>query len=176
MKNFIQKENTITYTLKDDGVYPNNNELSLIIYKGVFNAGNEEDISDKIIPVLKKNGWVNAWKNGIYGMHHYHSTAHEILGICQGEANVQLGGPEGIKIKVEKGDAIVIPSGVAHRNLGASEDFACVGAYPAGQSYDMNYGKEDERPGVIENIKNTPLPEKDPIYGKEGPVVNLWRK
>ena len=57
-----------------------------------------------------------------------------------------LGGDGGLTTELGKGDVVVIPAGVAHKNLGSSADFACVGAYPDGRSYDMNYGNEDERP------------------------------
>lgn len=85
-----------------------------------------------------------------------------------------LGGPGQFETELEKGDVVVIPAGVAHKNLGDSGDFACVGAYPNGQAYDMNYGREGERPDVDENIKNTPLPQLDPLFGSSGPLVELW--
>jgi mannose-6-phosphate isomerase-like protein (cupin superfamily) len=73
------------------------------------------------------------------------------------------------------GDVVIIPAGVAHKNLGASRDFGVVGAYPAGQDYDMNYGKHGERPRVDENIARVPLPESDPVFGSDGPLLNYWK-
>jgi uncharacterized protein YjlB len=40
-----------------------------------------------------------------------------------------------------KGDVLLIPAGVAHKNVGASIDFKCVGAYPGGKEFDINLGK-----------------------------------
>ena len=40
-------------------------------------------------------GWLGAWVDGIYAFHHFHSTAHEVLGIVAGSASVILGGPKG---------------------------------------------------------------------------------
>ena len=93
------------------------------------------------------------------------------MGIYGGTITVQLGGPSGIVIEGQRGEEIIIPAGVAHKNLGSSSDFRCVGAYPPGQSWDMNYGKPGERPKADQNIANIPLPDKDPVYGSDGPLV-----
>ncbi|MBS0000436.1 MAG: hypothetical protein KFF73_15755 [Cyclobacteriaceae bacterium] len=70
---------------------------------------------------------------------------------------------------------MLIPAGVAHKNLGSSADFRVVGAYPEGQSWDMNYGKEWERPTADENIRKVKLPVMDPVFGQEGPVIDQWK-
>jgi uncharacterized protein YjlB len=163
-----------TVILKDDGVFPNNEKLPLIVYKEAVRYGNGgAEIVEKI---FHKNGWGGSWRNGIYGYHHYHSTAHEVLGVYSGRAKVQLGGPEGKVFEVRKGDVILIPAGVAHKNLGSSPDFRVVGAYPDGQSWDMNYGKEGERPNADRNIEKVALPSKDPVFGADGPVNEAWKK
>jgi uncharacterized protein YjlB len=97
------------------------------------------------------------------------------LVVYGGSARVQLGGEGGIVASLEKGDVVIIPAGVAHKNLGASVDFRVVGAYPAGQSPDMNYGKAHERPRADQTIAGVPLPQQDPIYGQQGPLVTMWR-
>jgi uncharacterized protein YjlB len=51
-----------------------------------------------------------------------------------------------------------------------------VGAYPKGADYDMNYGKKEEHPKVDENIRKLLLPDTDPLYGKEGPLMQHWHK
>lgn len=160
--------------LEDDGTIPNNASLPLIIYKKVFVLP-DDDPAGVFEQLFETNGWGGTWRNGIYGYHHYHSTAHEVLGIARGRAKVQLGGERGIVQDVEAGDVVVIPAGVAHKNLGASSDFLVVGAYPAGQHYDMNYGKPGERPRADRNIAEVPLPDSDPVYGKDGPLVEHWK-
>ena len=56
-----------------------------------------------------------------------------LLGVYSGTARVQLGGEGGMTHTIHPGDVIIIPAGVAHKNLGDSPDFGVVGAYPAGQ-------------------------------------------
>ena len=164
-----------THHLKDDGVFPNNSTLPAIIYQQAIELP-DDDPALTIEQVFKTNRWLNAWRNGIYDYHHYHSTAHEVLGVYQGQVTVQLGGPGGITATLKKGDMVIIPAGVAHKNLQASEDFKCVGAYPDGRDYDTKTGKDGERPEADENIRNVPLPVLDPIYGKDGPLISAWTR
>jgi uncharacterized protein YjlB len=129
----------------------------------------------QVTHVFHENGWSNAWTDGIYDYDHYHSITHEVLGVVHGEAHVQLGGASGISMLLEKGDVLVIPAGVAHKKTGGTDDFICVGAYPEGKDYDMNYGKESERPKADENIRALLVPETDPVYGADGPLTRRWK-
>jgi len=70
---------------------------------------------------------------------------------------------------------VVLPAGISHKNLGSSADFKCVGAYPEGQNYDMNYGKPSERPGADLNIRKVLLPLADPLFGDSGPLMHIWK-
>jgi uncharacterized protein YjlB len=62
---------------------------------------------------------------------------------------------------------IIIPAGVAHKNLGSDAKFGCVGAYPEGKEYDMNYGKPEERGITLHNIASVSMPDADPVFGKK---------
>jgi len=168
-----QYADIISELIGDDGTFPNNGKLPLMVYKNVI-AIPDINPAGAIEEIFRDNGWGGSWRNGIYHFHHYHSTAHEVLGIYGGNVTVQLGGPNGLTLNGSVGDVIIIPAGVAHKNLGSSPDFRCVGAYPPGQSWDMNYGKTGERPRTDQNIKNVPLPESDPVYGIDGPLVKNW--
>ena len=123
--------------------------------------------------LFRKHLWVNGWRNGIYAYHHFHSTAHEVLGVYRGSAAVRFGGENGITVAVKVGDVVVIPAGVAHKKLSNSLDFAVVGAYPDGQRWDMNYGKPGERPQVEQNIASVVQPAYDPIGIMPG-LPQLW--
>ena len=96
--------------------------------------------------------------------------------ICRGSAKVQLGGEPGEIVDVTPGDVLLIPAGVGHKNLGSSNDLLVIGAYPPGQSWDLCYGKPDERPDVLENIAQVPLPKTDPVLGPAGPLLDWWTK
>lgn len=166
------EDDLIVRTLADDGTFPNNPRLPVLLYRGAFESSDSPADLEK---AFEGSGWGGTWQDGIYGYHHYHSTAHEVLGVAEGTARVQLGGPDGPTFELAPGDVVVIPAGVAHKNLGSSSDFLVVGAYPAGQKWDMNYGKPGERPDADRNIERTPLPETDPVYGSEGPLLEKWR-
>jgi len=160
------------FALRDDGTFPNS-PFPLLVYVQVLGLS-EESAASEIERLLEANGWTGSWRNGIYSYQHYHSTAHEVLLVYRGSATVQFGGPSGVSQKVTLGDAVVIPAGVAHKNLGSSYDFAVVGAYPEGQEPDMCYGRPEERPEADENIKRVPKPKIDPVYGSNGPLLDQW--
>lgn len=173
LANPIQHVNIIRHHITDDGNFPNNGHLALLVYRNALRL--DKTIEGKEIETLfESNGWANAWQDGVYDYHHYHSITHEVMGVIDGTARIQFGGPSGISIMVERGDVIIIPAGIAHKNIGGDEIFKCVGAYPEGKDYDLNYGKPGERPKADENIKNVPLPEHDPVFGAAGPLIKEW--
>ncbi len=120
------------------------------------------------------NGWSNGWRDGIFTYHHLHSIAHEVLGIATGEAQVAFGGPSGQTVTVKAGDVVVIPAGVAHRNMGQTDDLLVIGAYPGGSDYDTLRGKPEEHAAAMRAITAVPLPDSDPVSGREGPLRGLW--
>lgn len=158
----------LTFKFEDDGSIPNNPYFPLLIYKKAVSA--DRDLEK----LLAENQWLDSWKNGIFDYHHYHSNSHEVLVVISGQARVQFGGEQGELIKAETGDVIIIPAGVGHKRIEASSDFTVMGAYPDGKEYDTCYGKAEERPEKLENIKGVPRPKKDPIFGSEGPLFSYW--
>lgn len=161
------------YSFEDDGRIPNNPELPLLVYAQALPDEARDPSSCK--ELLAGNGWGGAWVNGVFSYHHYHSNAHEVLAVVGGSANLIFGGPQGETVEVETGDVVVIPAGVGHCNAGSDGGFKIVGAYPRGQeSYDIKTGEPDERPGVLENIRETRLPQADPLFGEGGPLTRHW--
>jgi uncharacterized protein YjlB len=161
----------LAQVLSDAGNIPNN-RLPLLLYRKVIETA--EPGPELFENLFRAHDWRGSWRNGIYDYHHYHSTSHEVLGVFSGSAKVQLGGENGIVYEVHPGDVLVIPAGVAHKNLGSSKDFGVVGAYPEGMDWDMNYGKPGERPHVDQNIAKVPLPKTDPVCGANGPLLMRW--
>lgn len=163
-----------TYHLIDDGSIPNNPSLPLLVYEQALPEDKMGSSSCK--QFLSQHGWAGAWLNGIYDYHHYHSTAHEVLAVISGSAEVIFGGPEGVILEVSASDVAVLPAGTGHCLSSGSSNFRVVGAYPDGQNWDMCTGLSNERPKVLENIRNVSLPEKDPVTGKETPLLKYWNK
>ncbi|SDK64010.1 Uncharacterized protein YjlB [Catalinimonas alkaloidigena] len=171
----VSSTHTIAHLFHDDGIFPNNEACPLLLYQGAFGAS-DQPMADDMEATFADHNWRNAWRNGIYSYHHYHSTSHEVLGIAQGSAQVRLGGDKhGKTFDVKAGDVIVIPAGVAHKNLSSSSDFLVIGAYPDGRTWDMNYGRAGERPRVEQNIAQVPLPDHDPVFGEKGPLLTHWQ-
>ncbi|WP_419874753.1 cupin domain-containing protein [Candidatus Pristimantibacillus sp. PTI5] len=160
----------ITYYFADDGRIPNHPSLPLILYPGAL-----KEKSDRIESIFNENNWRNSWTNGVFDYHHYHSNAHEVLGVQSGSATLQAGGEQGTALSVQAGDVIVLPAGTGHKRLNASPDFKVVGAYPNGMNYNLRRGEIGERPQALEEIGKVPLPETDPVYGTEGPLIELWK-
>jgi uncharacterized protein YjlB len=162
------------HLFEDDGRIPNNPTLPLLIYPQVLPAS--AGLPSGCEALFHDNGWGGSWRDGVFSYHHYHSTAHEVLGVVRGSARIAFGGEAGVTAEVEAGDVVVIPAGVGHCNLGSSGGFLVVGAYPRGQSWDLRTGEPGERPEVLENIRKVPLPETDPVFGDEGPLVEHWKR
>ena len=167
---FVEPEQ---FSFKDDGVFPNS-VLPVLLYRQAFKT----EIADRAFAIEQRfaeNDWTNSWRNGVYSFAHYHSTAHEALGVYSGSARLRLGGERGQTVELRSGDVILIPAGVAHQSIGASPDFSVVGAYPDGRQWDLLRGLPGERPKSDHTIAALPIPDYDPIYGVDGPLRQIWK-
>jgi len=154
-----------------DGWVPNNRRLPLLFYrKGVAASGG--DPAAAFEDAFRRNGWSPEWRNGVYGFHHYHSTAHEILGFAAGKARLLLGGPNGLEVTVHPGDCALLPAGTGHCRLEASADFLVVGGYPPNQSWDLR--REAISEAAQREMAKVPFPSSDPVLGAAGPLLRFW--
>ena len=159
-----------TVGLEDDGLVPNS-PLPALVYRQVLGPSVR---AEQVQALFAAHGWGRSWVNGIFGHHHYHSTAREALGITAGRARVQLGGETGPLADIEVGDVVVLPAGAGHKKL-SGIGLEVVGAYPDGQTPDLCDATPAARAAALENLRVVPLPGQDPVFGGPGLLLGLWR-
>jgi len=166
----------LTFLFKDDGKVPNNPALPALVYKGAIQLGG--NAAAAIEKLFTDNGWGHGqWRDGIFPYVHYHSMIHEALGVARGLARVQLGGASGETVEVGAGDVLVLPAGTGHQRLMGSDDFLVVGAYPPQGTYNLCRGDNPaDRDKALATIPGVPVPDSDPVAGKDGPLTKLWRR
>jgi len=166
----------VTHSFADDGRIPNNPTLPLILYRGGIDLAGSPNPEMLIEQAFGENGWGNMWRNGIFPYVHYHSMIHEALGVARGRATVRFGGEHGEDIAVAPGDVVILPAGTGHQRVWSSPDLLVVGAYPPNGRYDLCRGSKAEHAKAVLAIPQVPLPETDPVFGKAGPLIELWRR
>ena len=161
-----------TFRFADDGRVPNHPTLPVLVYHDVAGVSAGPAECERL---FTDNGWGGTWRNGIFPFQHYHSRSHEALGIVAGTATVLVGGEQGATLELRPGDALVLPAGTGHRNLGSSADLLVIGAYPPGQE-DVDILRDDpaEHDAAVQRILKLSLPPADPVLGRHGGLSQLW--
>ena len=164
-----------TLWFADDGQTPNNPCLPMIVYSGAVNVAAHGDPAVPFEDLFARHGWTDGWRNGIHSFLHFHTGAHEVLGIARGRAKVEFGGAKGETVELMAGDVAVLPVGTGHRRLSCSRDLLVVGAYPAESCIDQHRPNQISHDKAVADIAGTPLPTQDPVFGSDGPLKELWK-
>jgi len=176
LRNAVKSRKPNAFRFKDDGAVPNNPKLPFILYRSAVRLTDDFDPAAVFEELFAHNGWRGSWRNGIYDYAHYHSRAHEVLGVARGHARVRFGGERGKELRLKAGDVVVLPAGTGHQRLAASKDLLVVGAYPPSGNYDECRPSAAEHDRALTTIPKVALPRKDPVYGPSGPLMRLWRR
>ncbi|MGQ7260812.1 cupin domain-containing protein [Vreelandella sp. V005] len=166
----IPQPETLHLDSDDTTGYPNS-PLPVLIYRQVLDTGSAEERAESFEAMFKRHGWPPAWRYHLYDFDHFHSTAHEALGIFRGQARARLGGPNGQETVLKAGDVLVLPAGVGHASIEADEDFCMVGAYPPGQEPEIERGDPAQLKAAQERVADVALPEDSPV---DGSLATLW--
>ncbi|MGE6608334.1 cupin [Halomonas sp. NPDC076908] len=171
MVNTPQPE-TLYFDSDETNGFPNS-PLPVLIYRRVIDISDAEKAAEKFEAMFNRHGWIPAWRYHLYDFDHFHSTAHEALGIFRGQALAKLGGPNGSDLMLYTGDVLVLPAGVVHASLEASDDFCMVGAYPPGQHPEIERGDPAQLAAAQARVASVVIPKEAPVGGS---LTSLWRQ
>lgn len=200
-----------------------NSPYPLLHYQEFLAANTDsESIATQFYDILSSNKWQAQWifRYGQTQRSHYHSQAHECMVVLSGSAIIRFGvadtvedmdentygsGKEGgsIELRVNTGDVLIIPVGVAHKTFSAElaamfqrlspgdghsvpsdfreqlhsielTGFIMMGSYPvAGGAWDFAVGGEGA--AAYASVWSIPPPELDPMLGtSEEGLCSLW--
>jgi len=164
----------LAIVFEDDGLVPNN-IIPFLVYQGAVKL-DPKTPEETIEGLFGRNGWGGMWRNGVYDFLHYHSTVHEVLGVARGSARVRFGGDHGQVLEIRAGDVAILPAGTGHQKLMASDDFLVIGAYPPGSKMEITRATPENHAKALKTIPQVVVPVSDPVMGRDGPLVRLWKR
>ncbi|KAL4955434.1 hypothetical protein BDW69DRAFT_204522 [Aspergillus filifer] len=157
-----------------------NNPLPVLHYQNVLPEPRTEEAATEF---LTANKWEKRGTWGAVWTSHFHPNSHECYGVFQGSSTLLLGAAGedgtdnvGLRVTVHTGDAIVLPAGTGHSSVESTDDYRYIGVYPEGcPRWRNEFGKTriDEQT-FSDEIAGVGYPEEDPVYGKDGPLMQLW--
>lgn len=163
----------LAIVFEDDGLVPNN-ILPFLVYQGAVTLDPKQP-EETIENLFETNNWGGTWRNGVYDYLHYHATVHEVLGVARGHARVRFGGDHGQELDIKAGDVAILPAGTGHQCITASDDFCVIGAYPPGSRMEITRPTPENHAKALKTIPNVARPPADPVTGKHGALMRLWR-
>ncbi|ETS84811.1 hypothetical protein PFICI_02836 [Pestalotiopsis fici W106-1] len=174
-----------------------NSKLPVVVYRGAL----LDKTLEGALQAVDTSEWPKGghWKiaqENLAATPHYHSITHEAYTVLHGHGTYSLGKSPldaevdsdgnnvGVTLTVREGDVFAFPSGVTHCVTDVSPDYEIIGFYSLNERnsteepYDMEYALDS--PEVTckkrEICELVPTPVHDPIYGKTGPLPELWRR
>jgi uncharacterized protein YjlB len=163
----------LAIVFEDDGLVPNN-VLPFLVYQGAVTLDPKQP-EETIENLFETNNWGGTWRNGVYDYLHYHATVHEVLGVARGHARVRFGGDHGQELDIKAGDVAILPAGTGHQCIEASDDFCVIGAYPPGSRMEITRATAENHARALKTIPDVARPPADPVTGKHGALMRLWR-
>lgn len=163
----------LAIVFEDDGLVPNN-ILPFLVYQGAVMLDPKQP-EQTVENLFETNNWGGTWRNGVYDYLHYHATVHEVLGVARGHARVRFGGDHGQELDIKAGDVAILPAGTGHQCITASDDFCVIGAYPPGSRMEITRPTPENHAKALKTIPNVARPPADPVTGKHGALMRLWR-
>ncbi|KAL4994689.1 hypothetical protein BDV10DRAFT_203599 [Aspergillus recurvatus] len=160
--------------------YTPNNPLPVLHYQNVLPEPRTEE---KVTKFLTAHRWEKRGTWGPIWQSHFHPNSHECYGIFQGSSTLLLGAAGGdgvsdigLRIDVHSGDVIVLPAGTGHGSVNATDDYRYIGVYPDGcPRWRNEFGSTRiDSTSFSGEIAAVDFPEEDPVYGRDGPLMQLW--
>jgi uncharacterized protein YjlB len=162
-----------TFRFKDDGLIPNHPRWPLILYKGVVRLTPGLDPAAVFEDLFDSHGWGSSWRDGIYGLRplsfaHPRSPRYRAGQRAGAIRRGKRAHPQ------SQGGRCRYPSGRHRASTHKGERrFLVVGAYPASGAYD-ECKLEEDRKTAIPSIDRVARPRQDLVYGKDGPLTQVW--
>jgi uncharacterized protein YjlB len=148
----------------EDGWFRLNPTFAAVVYRNVVDA-DARDCAGAFEALFRLNGWNIEWRGRISKAPHYHSSTYEIIGIAEGSTILALGSAGGRRIAMDAGDALLVPPGLEHRQVGGETGgIYAVGAVPTGSVWDIcsELPSHEER----QQIAALTRPDRDPVTGE----------
>ena len=162
-----------------DGDIPNNEMAPVVLIRGCHGrilcayTGRSDKLLGVATSVVQKNGWNEPFicTQGLYKHFVYYTTYTAVL-VANGSLSLHIGGQKvGIQIDALQGDLLLVPPGVALRQVAASSDIVTLFTYPIyNESCTAIHNRPPqsiERLKMLENSKRRPV--KDPFLGEDAP-------
>jgi uncharacterized protein YjlB len=174
VKRLVRVRKPHLYRFADDGRTPNNPRWPMIVYRGAVALPDDFDPAAVFETLFQSNRWGESWRDGMYPFNHFHTQTHETLGIARGWVRAQLGGANGRELTLKTGDVVIFPAGTGHRRRAQSRDLLIVGAYPPSSEYDEPKPQDVDHDDALAQIAKVKRPSTDPVYGRDGPLTQVW--